>query len=364
MRILTITLAGMGNAIMFGPTLRALRERYPEAEITLLVRLSISAIPFENLGIVDRIEVCPKSSLKMLWLLWKLRRKKFDVSITAFPSNRYQYNILAFLIKAKQRITHSYRVGRIRTLSFLQNKKVPAGNQLHDVEQNLNLLTALDVEPNKVERSLFFNITEQDRQGASFFLRANGIKRTDRLVGLHLSIDHQKPYKMWDKNTIRIFGETGDYIAQKYMAKVICFAGPGEEKIATSLAKQIGSTAIVVTGIPLIIMATLIDGCSLLIDTDSGLGHIAAAVGTPSLTVFSCGNPLRTKPYGLQAHILPRKNPCLYCWDYPLRATNTKVQCHRGYDCSGGLKSSEIVSAIDNILGEGKIEGTRYRMLV
>ena len=76
MKVLTITMAGLGNAIMFGPTLKALREKYPKAEITLLVRLPISAVPFQNSGIVDRIEICPKSSLKMLRLLWRLRRKK------------------------------------------------------------------------------------------------------------------------------------------------------------------------------------------------------------------------------------------------------------------------------------------------
>ncbi|MBN2559783.1 MAG: hypothetical protein JXQ75_02470, partial [Phycisphaerae bacterium] len=70
-----------------------------------------SAELLEDLGIFDEVVQhnfqCDRY-WRSLWTTLKLRLRRYDVSILAFPANRFEYNVLAYLLGAKRRYGHTY----------------------------------------------------------------------------------------------------------------------------------------------------------------------------------------------------------------------------------------------------------------
>ena len=159
-KIAIISLTGIGNNVLFVPTIKLLRRNFPVARITMIVVLRPVRDLFENCPYIDEvISLCDRKynnfigNLNVVVKALSLRKENYDLSLTVFPSNRKEYNLLSFLLGACTRLTHAYSDGFYRNLSFLQNKRVTVSESLHDVDQNLNLVRALGI-----------NITDKDKE--------------------------------------------------------------------------------------------------------------------------------------------------------------------------------------------------------
>src|SRR3972149_2394756 len=73
----------------------------------------------------------------------KLLRKKYDTSISVYPSNRIEYNIINFLIGAKKRAGIKYLRSNNRNLGFLNNIRVKENDSAHNVQTNIKLVEKL-----------------------------------------------------------------------------------------------------------------------------------------------------------------------------------------------------------------------------
>jgi heptosyltransferase-2 len=105
MKILVITLSGIGDALMFTPALGLLRNSLPDAEIDALVMYRGAKEIYEsnpNFNKVIHFNFLEEGAFKSLNFLFQLR-KKYDASLNVYPSNRKEYNLISFLIGAKKR---------------------------------------------------------------------------------------------------------------------------------------------------------------------------------------------------------------------------------------------------------------------
>lgn len=105
MKILINALPGNGDALMFTPSLKILREKYPDSEIHLLVMFRSVAEMFGNspyINYIHFIDFLNQSKLSSFKEILKLRKNNFDVSVNIYPTNRAEYNILGFLTGAKK----------------------------------------------------------------------------------------------------------------------------------------------------------------------------------------------------------------------------------------------------------------------
>jgi heptosyltransferase II len=84
---------------------------------------------------------------------------------------------------------------------------------------------------------------------------------------------------------------------------VVC-PGPGEEAVA----QQHFSTAKVLSGVGLGTYAALLQDAALMISNDTGPGHIAAAVGTPLVSVLGPSDPALWRPWGPAVHTVQAAN--------------------------------------------------------
>jgi ADP-heptose:LPS heptosyltransferase len=109
------------------------------------------------------------------------------------------------------------------------------------------------------------------------------------------------------------FGEVGQYLTRQGY-RVILVGAASDRELCESIASAIGEGAVSIAGrtdIPL--LAALLRRCRLLIAVDSGVLHIAAAVGTPCVSIFSARDfHGRWHPYGVH-RVIEKRVPCHTC---------------------------------------------------
>jgi len=341
MNILILSLSGIGNTLLFTPTLKSLWERIPHAKITLLVLKKVfgeliagSPYIYEILAIEDN-----KNAIQKIRFLLGLRKRKFDVSITVFPSNKIEFNLLAFLIGAKIRITHAYSFGGLRTLAFLQNRRVLVLEGKHDVEQNLELLRPLGMNPDQLDKELQLSIGSSDEEYAGEFLSKNDLRDEDIIIGIHPgSGEGGQEAKRWNKEK---FARLGDMLSERWKAKILIFGGSNEVKLKDSIFGLMRNRPILVDG-TLMQTAAIIRSCHLFISNDSSLMHVAATVNVPTIAIFGPTNPQRTAPWG-EKHVVVSKNlSCSPCLAYPFGTTEATIRCSKR-DCLGKIDVQDIM---------------------
>jgi len=145
-RILVLSMGGLGDTIMATPLCKALRQQYPEAEIHAITMWESSAAVLQALNVFDEVHAhnfFKMPFFKSIAFVWDMRRRRLDLSVNVFPSNRGHYNVLAALIAAPFRVGHDYRVGHALPYGrFLLTHRVPQERNVHCVLENLKLARA------------------------------------------------------------------------------------------------------------------------------------------------------------------------------------------------------------------------------
>src|SRR5258708_2237317 len=166
MKILVISMAGIGDTLLATPLFSELRANFPMAQIDALVLWAGSKDLLQgnpHLNSVFQKNLLKESTASALGFLLPLRHACYDVSINTHPQSRRHYRITARFIGARTRISHVYDSWSILD-SFLVNRTLPQSYERHTVESNLELLSLLQARPAcaKHELQVFLSSTEQD----------------------------------------------------------------------------------------------------------------------------------------------------------------------------------------------------------
>ena len=138
--------AGIGNALMAQPMVRQLKRGWGDARIIVMARLGAMGEIFSRMNEVEEVRPLGKSSAEILKNMWKVRGMKPYLFIAPFPSNRWQYSMLAMASGAERKLLHRYPVGNWRTMRCCVGENVQAQRGIHDVVQNLRLLLPLGIQ--------------------------------------------------------------------------------------------------------------------------------------------------------------------------------------------------------------------------
>jgi ADP-heptose:LPS heptosyltransferase len=135
-------------------------------------------------------------------------------------------------------------------------------------------------------------------------------------------------------------------------SRVLIILGPAEEALRQTFENcdpRIGIAA----GVPLHETAYLLSRCKSLLVGDTGLGHLAAAVGTRVITIAGATQVAATRPWGTGNVVIRTKEQlaCMPCYDTPLYG-----HCPYGARCLTSVMAADIVDAITPTLTEGRAE--------
>ena len=321
-KVLFIAASGIGNTILATPLIQRAREIWPSAQFDLLTSRRTFQAPLRRSTLIrDFFDL----EARVVPTLLSLRRKRYDISITCFPSNRWQFNIVAALIGARSRVSHSYREGN--RFASLINKMVPANESLHDIEQNLGLLKPVSAEKIAEKASpLLFPTNQEDEKKVDLWLDHNSL-RGKTLIGLHIGGFTPKNRELLMNRQIGAAKSPDAEAIQRDMREAspdtqfVFFGGPEEEHAIRAfiqgLPADFQSRSHRFSG-DLWSTAALVARCSRFISGDTALMHIAAVYKIPQKAYFRCTNPSRTAPRNPNAMLVVEKGCAEYLYPFKL----------------------------------------------
>ncbi|WP_428940944.1 glycosyltransferase family 9 protein [Fontivita pretiosa] len=349
--------AGVGNALMAVPMVRQLKRARPHARVCVLARINAMAEPFRRLPGVDEVFVTGNGLRGQLRAVRWMRQHVPDVLLIPFPSNRWQYNALALASGARRVIAHRYPVGHVRTLAFVVGDRLEAQRGIHDVVQNLRLLQLLDVEPDPTEPPRFA-LGEHDRNRARQLLGAAGVGDDATFIAIHAGSAKTvlARAKRWPADN---YAQLIRMLQQQVCDDIVLLEGPDETGVGDEILNALGSNAqrgdhgvhVMRLSGPLGDAAAVLERARLYVGSDSGLAHLAAAVGTPPVTLFAPADPDRVCPFGYRHLVVQSPRNCGPCFLYPWQATRPVVRCREPY-CISAITVSMVMDAVHRALRE------------
>lgn len=306
-RFLFICISGIGNTILATPLIQLIRKYRPEAKLDLLVHKKVYGECLRGSPYINNLY-----HLEQYWwqTLLQLRKNRYDISFTCFPSNKWQFNVLSLVAGAKKRCTHKYYVGNC--LAFLQNCFIPADEYLHDVEQNVAFARYLDIDTCKIP-DMFFAVNEKNHVAADKFLKRNKIYGSDHIIGVHAGYGPMGSRKNWGLRNFK------NELEKYQKAKIILFGGENEKTERIRLKKLMNHSAVYLFTGTLKDTAALISRCNYFISNDTALMHIASCFKIKQKAIFISTNAVRTRPWNLDAQVVDNGGRRAY--KYPFWST-------------------------------------------
>jgi heptosyltransferase-2 len=344
-KIFINAVSGIGENLLFVPALRLLRKHYPAARIVMAVRSSAAAFLLKSDGLADEIIACDygiqNNLRKKIGLLLALRKEKFDIAITAFPSNRLDKAILSWLSGAGVRVSHDQDNLMTGLFRFMSNVYVPIDYKAHDVEQNLNLLNQLGIDTSEADKEPGPWIANEADKNARMFLKKHNINGVD-IFGLHpgSSGDLGMGNKRWPLDRFKALAE---HLLEKYGGTVLVFLGPDE----TNLIFDAKPGRVFFVTQKLDVAAALIKKCRLFVGNDSSLMHIAAISDVPTIGIFGPSDPLRTGPRGPKTAVISGRSSCSPC--YTFKDLGKPIKCKAGLECLNSISVEDVLALAEKI---------------
>lgn len=314
MKLLCICPIGIGNYLMFYPSCALIKKMRPDIELHILaLRKAIKEIAsgdhlWDKVHLIDPTR--EKNKGRILSFIKELRKESYDVSLSFFPSNTWQYNLLPFLCGIPKRYNFSYPLKKISSLSFLSNRKYDMDHSLHDVNQNAGLAGFfLEKDLGKEELSFPLLYKDEDTEQALNMLKDCSTVR----LAIHpgSSVEHGMDAKRWEPER---FGLLADRICESVGATALIFGGPDEQEIKLRTKAVMKHASRIIEPVNLGLTAALIKQCSLCLCNDSGLMHVAAGVGIPVVAIFGPTDEKRNGPFGSGHLIIRKKMPGFPLW--------------------------------------------------
>lgn len=336
--ILVICPNWVGDAVMATPMLRALRAGFENARIVGLMRPVIAEV-LDGLECFDNWFVWNPRGRKKLERTWPvlkaLRRERFDIAVLL--PNSFHSAMMAWTSGAKRRVGYQ-RDGR----GWLLTDKLKArksGRHFFPspvIDYYLELANYLGCPHESYRMSL--TTGPADEQAADTVWRACGLVAAERLIVLNPGAAFGAA-KCWPTAH---FGELARRLGALPGTQVLVLCGPGEAAMAREIVKRAGRPTVhSLADFPVSIglSKACVRRADLMITTDSGPRHFAAAFDVPVITLFGPTHIEWSETYFVKAVHLQEEVPCGPC---QLR------ECPLDHRCMRELKPEQVfTSAIE-----------------
>ncbi len=305
-RILVVSSTAIGDTLLSTPAIRAVRERYPAARITAHFNVGNMEL-FENNPHIDGIIPYYGGYRKFLRTVGEFRRQNFDL-VLIFHGNEPQATPMAYLSGARFIV----KFPKSREFSFLLSNSVgeTPDASLHVIEKRLKLAELAGCRSSA--RELVLPEREEGESFVARLLQEHGVNGGNLLIGFQAGAS--SPGRMWPSRRFIALGKR--LVAADPLVRIIVTGSPGEYALCREIADGIGGGAVATAGkIPLRYVPSLVKRFRALVTGDTGILHMAVAVGTATIALFVPSEPEDTGPlYDLQKHIVIHKEmPCDPC---------------------------------------------------
>jgi len=340
--ILIVKTSAIGDVTHTLPSLNSIRQEFPKAHITWLIEEEAVDI-IRNNPALDRVLISKRKSwikglkagkrwsviCQVFRFLKEIRDTHYDLLIDF--QGLLKSSVFIALCHAKRKAGFGKGMEHSECSHLFLNERVPPVDMdIHAIERELLLLKALSIPPGKEIYQM--PITPADKKEAKIILTGANIDPLRPLIAINPMTTWQT--KHWYKEG---FAELADRLIDQKI-QVVFTGGRSDVPAITEIIKLMRTTATNLAGqTSLKALAALYALADVVISTDTGPMHIAAAIGTPTIALFGPTAPWRTGPYGKQHKVIRSNIPCSPCF---------KKSCTRGDNaCMRQISPGEVLKA-------------------
>jgi heptosyltransferase-2 len=337
-RILIVRTDRIGDVVLSTPVIKALREAYPTAFMSMMVSPLTKDI-VEGNPYLDKVIIYDKEGRHKSWwgsmqFAYELRKKRFDLALVLHPTNRV--HLVTFFAGIPRRVGYNRKLGVLLTDRIRHTKQ---RGEKHESEYNLDLVRSLGIEPKCT--SLFVPMAPDAEKWVEGLFFQKGIKDTDKLLVIHPGASCLS--KIWPNER---FAHVAERLADKYGFKIFIVAGPKDKALAEGMIKNMHHAATNLAGkISLRQLTSLLRHSHLFISNDSGPVHIASALDLPVISILARNepglSPRRWGPQGKQSRILHKEVGCVKCLAH---------NCLKEFKCLKAISVDDVLGAADSLL--------------
>ena len=341
--ILIVRTDRIGDVVLTTPAIKALRQAYPAARISILVapltKDLVTGNPYLDEIIVDDRRGVHRGIIGFWRLASVLRQKKFDLAVVYHTKKRT--NCLCRAAGIPRRTGY-----RNEKFGFLLNDPIADERHLgrqHEAQYCLDVLrhlgitgnNILDKSPQDLAEDLYVPVSDDARVWIEQFCREYHISRQERLIAIHPGASD--PAKRWPEWQ---FAELIDQLANRYQARIVLIGAPHMAGVARQIMSDAHVPVLDLAGQTDVgQLAGLLKRCNLLVSNDSGPVHIAAGVKTPCVSIFTRNqqgiNPQRWQPLGKFSRVAS--------------VPPSKSRPQDGPECPETISTQAVLEAVDDL---------------
>lgn len=287
----------LGDMLCAVPLLRAIRQKFPNAKITLVTSPVNYEVVKDN-PFVDEVLNFDKAKFfkspkEFLEFINKIK-SGFDIAIVpATVSISTTSNLLAYISGARIRIGPKSLNGIENPTSFLFNYQVVLDwenePKKHQTERNLDIVRAFGIETDDL--SYVIPTFDEDKKFARDFLKEG--EKFDFIIGYHPGAG-----KVKNRWSAKNFAKLAIKLAEQFNALTLITAGPMDDEPVKEMIEQIDEKLkyLVLKNQKISRVVAVIESIDLFITNDTGTMHIAGATKTPVISLFGPTEPYQWSP--------------------------------------------------------------------
>ena len=280
--ILVFRAGALGDLLLAGPALLRLRNAFPDVCITLVARTAYSELFLHTLQPLELLEL-GSSRFSPLFLEDALLPEELSTFIRSFDL------VVSWLGPSHEPFAKNLlRAGARRLLATPafpdENSPALPGSTPHAADHLLVSLAPLGLAA--AREPLELRLPPYNAQTCDHLLTDCGVNVTDAILAVHPGSGGLS--KCWP---VEHFVHVADSLARVRKMQVLWLVGPAELEHPERFCTGLPGSFVVMASVPILMLAGVIQRARIYLGNDSGVTHLAAAVGTPTLALFGPTSP-------------------------------------------------------------------------
>ena len=322
--ILIIRPCALGDLVVTLPTIEAVRNHFENAQIEIMGYSSFLEI-VKGRFYADTISRFDQADIAHLFT------KNSNVPASLINKLSNMDLIISFVSDKEQVMVSNLRAAGVKHV--IHYEPFPSeGEDIHIIDHFLRCLDLLGVHHSNKIPKIF--LRDEDVLLGEKFLNDRVVDPKKMLVAMHPGSGSRQ--KCW---AVDHYAELILLLKKEMDAQILLISGQADTGIVEELRVKVRDNFILVDRLPLPILAAIIKRSNLFVGNDSGITHVAAAVGTPAITIFGPTDPNMWGPRGERVKIFYRKSPCSPC------SFDTRRNCFSKI-CLKGVTVEDVISKI------------------
>ena len=317
-KILVVKLSAIGDVILAGYSFRAIKEQWPQAQLTVLTSHRTAPLLLNNRYVdhvleIDEMIFWKKQIGPLMRLFKRLRDERYDAVFIMHWSTAFHWFFGLMGIPNRigfEREGKSWRLTRKKP--YVEGKQV-----LHDVQQYGSLVTDSKMDLSRLQDYSPLQYSQEEIKEFDRRMKAWAAQDSKPWIAVAPGGGNNPklfmPQKRWPASS---FAGVIQELQNKKNASIFLLGDASEKELlapflpaSSNFVNLCGELSLRETGL-------LLRHCRLFIGNDSGLLHVAGAVGTPSLSFFGPTAPDGKVPVWAAHRVLYRQEACSPCYKY------------------------------------------------